>query len=110
MAQRQNSKTSRGGAPEKRKQTFSRYTFPLHRINYVIIAVSAMVIALGFLLIAGGGSQNGEFNPEIFSTTRIVIGPALAFLGFIALGVGIMWGGPGPKEKDAAGDGNQEQG
>lgn len=104
MAHRQNNKLSRDTAPEKRKQTFTRYIFPLHRINYVIMAASAVMIALGFLLIAGGGSANGEFNPEIFSTTRIVIGPALAFLGFIALGVGIMWGGPGPKEPDEAGE------
>ncbi|MDE5724256.1 MAG: DUF3098 domain-containing protein, partial [Paramuribaculum sp.] len=32
-----------------------------------------------------------EFNPDIFSTRRIVVGPTMAFLGFIFMGVGSMW-------------------
>ena len=40
-------------------------------------------IALGFILMAGGGSQNPEvFNPEIYSWRRIRLAPALILIGF----------------------------
>ena len=38
----------------------------------------------------GGGSEGPEFNPAIFSNTRIVVGPMLAFVGFVLMGVGII--------------------
>ena len=46
---------------------------------------------LGFILMSGGGStvENG-FNPEIFSTRRIVVGPAVAFIGFVAMAIAII--------------------
>ena len=55
------------------------------------MGVSAVLIVLGFLLMAGGGSDDPEvFSEDIFSTTRIVIGPLLAFLGFVGIAVGII--------------------
>lgn len=85
---------------EKTEIPEQNYAFPLGRMNFIIMAVAVLMIVIGFILISGGASENGEFNPEIFSAARIVIGPALAFLGFIAMGVGIMWGG---REKNPAG-------
>lgn len=65
---------------------------PLQRINYIIMAIAAAMIVLGFALISGGQSTDADtFNPEVFSTRRIVIGPLIAFLGFIVMGAGIMW-------------------
>lgn len=72
--------------------------FPLTRINFILMAVAAAMIVIGFCLTAGGGSADPNvFNEEIFSTRHIVIGPNLAFLGFIFMGVGIMW--PSRKSK-----------
>lgn len=68
-----------------------RYVFPLGRINFIIMAVSAMLIVIGFILISGGAPEGDEFNPEVFSPVRIVVGPTVALLGFIGIGVGIMW-------------------
>ena len=40
-------------------------------------------IALGFILMTGGGSENPEvFNPEIYSWRRIRLAPALILIGF----------------------------
>ena len=40
-------------------------------------------IAAGFMLMAGGGSENPEvFNPEIYSWRRIRLAPALILIGF----------------------------
>ena len=47
--------------------------FPLRKINFILMAVFGLMIVLGFILMAG--SSNGEeFNPDIFSTRRIVVG------------------------------------
>lgn len=42
------------------------------------------LIIIGYILMAGGGSENPEvFNPEIFSTRRIVIAPILILAGLL---------------------------
>lgn len=75
----------------KTEQSTSKLSFPLKKINFIIMAVAGVMIVAGFALMAGGGSTTGDFNPEVFSTMRIVIAPTVAFLGFILMGVGIMW-------------------
>lgn len=69
----------------------SEQQMPLVRINFILMAAAAVVIIIGFLLMCGPGSTDTAFNPDIFSTRRIVIGPTVAFLGFIFMGVAIMW-------------------
>ncbi len=53
--------------------------FPLVKINFILMAVAGLIIVLGFLLMLGGSSTVDEFNPDIFSTRRIVVGPTMAF-------------------------------
>ena len=65
--------------------------FPLVKLNFILMAVAILVIVVGFLLMLGSPSTATEFNPDIFSTRRIVVGPTVAFLGFIFMGVAIMW-------------------
>ena len=64
-------------------------TMPLTRNNFIGIAIAGVLIVVGFLLMLGGSSTPDEFNPEIFSTRRIVVGPMLAFIGFVGLAVAI---------------------
>lgn len=68
-----------------------KYVFPLGRINFIIMALSALLIVIGFVLISGGAPVGNEFNPEVFSATRIVVGPTIVLIGFVGIGVGIMW-------------------
>lgn len=82
--------TGRSGTPDiLDRETESQK--PLVRTNFILMAVAGAMIVLGFLLMAGGASDGGEFNPDIFSTRRIVVGPTIAFLGFLFMGVGIMY-------------------
>ncbi len=82
-------------ANDSKKKTILRedYSqFPLVKKNFIFMAIAALMIVIGFALTAGGTSADPDhFNPEIFSTRRIVVGPTIAFLGFIFMGVGIMW-------------------
>ncbi|MGB0891872.1 MAG: DUF3098 domain-containing protein [Flavobacteriaceae bacterium] len=50
--------------------------------NYLFMIVGIAVIALGFILMSGGGSNDPNvFNPEIYSWRRIRLAPALVILG-----------------------------
>ena len=45
--------------------------------------IGLAVIALGFILMIGGGSDDPNvFNPAIFSWRRIRLAPALVIIGF----------------------------
>lgn len=64
---------------------------PFGKKNYIAMAVCLALIVLGFILMAGPGSSvDGGFNPDIFSTRRIVIGPAITFLGFLLMAFAIL--------------------
>lgn len=65
---------------------------PFSKINFWLIGGCCLLIIIGFLLMLGGGSSiEGGFNPDIFSTRRIVIGPLLAFLGFLFMAFAIFF-------------------
>jgi hypothetical protein len=53
------------------------------------MGVAAAMIVLGFVLMLGSGSTE-EFNPDIFSARRVVVGPTIAFLGFVAMAIAII--------------------
>ena len=58
--------------------------FAFGKENFILIAVAVAVIAIGFMLMSGGGSQDPTgFNPEIFSSRRIVVAPAVTVIGFV---------------------------
>ena len=52
--------------------------------NYIFLLLSTTIIALGFLLMSGGGSKDPNiFNPEIFNFRRIKLAPTIIIFGFI---------------------------
>lgn len=77
------------GSSEIKKMTPSEQ--PFSKLNFLLIGGCGLLIIIGFLLMLGDGSsaENG-FNPEIFSTRRIVTGPLLAFLGFLLMAFAIF--------------------
>lgn len=62
----------------------------LGKINLVLIAVGFAIIVLGFVLMTGS-STDVEFNPDIFSTRRITVGPMVSFFGFLFLIFAILF-------------------
>lgn len=67
-----------------------KHLFP--RINILMMLGCLALIAIGFILMSGGSSSiEGGFNPDIFSTRRIVVGPTIAFLGFLLMAFAIIW-------------------
>ena len=71
---------------------------PFTKINFYMMGGCLALIIIGFLLMSVGGSDDPTaFNPEIFSTRRIVVGPALAFLGFLLMAFAIIYTPKGQK-------------
>ena len=59
---------------------------PFGKINYILMGVGIIILALGYLLLAGGGSDDPNvFNPAMFDAQRLVWAPILIVLGFIAI-------------------------
>ncbi len=57
---------------------------PLTRKNYILLLAGFAVILLGFVLMAGGGSDSpDEFNYAMFSWRRITLAPILVIGGFV---------------------------
>lgn len=78
-------------APKYSGKNSENATFPLSKTNFILMGISGLMIIVGFLLMCGDGSTMENFNPDIFSTRRIVIGPAIAFIGFVCMAFGIIY-------------------
>lgn len=55
-----------------------------------IFIVACMLIIVGYILMAGPGSPDQSFNPDIFSPRRIVIAPMLCLAGYLLIIIGIL--------------------
>ena len=70
---------SKQNEPEYNHKTY----FVFGKKNYTFMFIGLAVIALGFILMAGGGSDDPNvFNPAIYSFRRIRLAPAFVLLGF----------------------------
>jgi hypothetical protein len=61
----------------------NKSNFLFGKRNYLFMLIGLAVIGLGFILMAGGGSDDPNvFNPAIYNTQRIRIAPTLILIGF----------------------------
>jgi hypothetical protein len=57
--------------------------FLFEKVNYKILLIGLGVIALGFILMAGGGSDDPKvFSDAIFNFQRIRLAPTVVLIGF----------------------------
>lgn len=68
---------------EKKRKESTDTGFIFGRKNYKFMLIGLGIIALGFILMSGGGSDDPNvFNPDIFSWRRIRLAPTLVLIGF----------------------------
>lgn len=59
--------------------------------NYRFFLIGLGLVALGYILMIGGGSDNPDtFNPEVFSFRRIILSPVIIVTGLLLITYGIM--------------------
>ncbi len=80
-------------ATKPAKQNTSTKVGPaLGKKNIYILAISVVLVILGFILMGGGGSKDPNvFSWAIFSARRIIIAPFFVILGFIVGIYGILY-------------------
>lgn len=65
--------------------------------NFILMAVGGVLIALGFMLMAGGGTPLGpdgyahEFDESIYSFRRITLAPIIIFIGVVVEVVAVLY-------------------
>ena len=72
-----------GEQKRKKQNELHRSSFIFNKKNYKVMLIGLGVIALGFILMSGGGRDDPNvFNPEIYNWRRIRLAPALVLIGF----------------------------
>jgi len=74
------------------KETKKQPGFAFTKENYRILIIGVVIVAIGYLLMIGGGSDNpNEFHEEeVFSVRRITVSPIVILTGFVVVLFGIM--------------------
>ena len=66
--------------------------FAFSKKNYSILILGLLLIAIGFLLMIGGESENPqEFNYAIFNFQRLTLAPIIILAGLVVEIFAIMW-------------------
>lgn len=73
--------------------------FAFSKRNYILLIIGMAIVVLGFILMAGGSTTEEAFNPDIFSTRRIVVAPMVCLFGFIFVIAAILWKFPHSHEQ-----------
>lgn len=67
---------------------------PFGKQNYIIVLIGLALLALGFILMLGGGSTDPDvFNEKMFDFRRITLSTILILAGFVVEIVAIFWKG-----------------
>jgi|TARA_B110000914_G_scaffold146516_1_gene128280 hypothetical protein len=67
---------------EKKRKDRNNSNFIFNKRNYKIMLVGLAIIAFGFILMSGGGSDDPSiFSADIYSFRRIRVAPTLVLLG-----------------------------
>ena len=53
--------------------------FAFGRMNFILLAISMVI------LMAGDGSTDQAYNPDIFSARRIKVAPLVCLFGFVSM-------------------------
>ena len=84
MAKQKNNPTPETVEEEKK--------LPFTKMNYILVLVGVALIALGMILMIGGGSSDPDvFNEKMFNFQRLTLSPILILLGFVVEIIAIFW-------------------
>ena len=76
--------------PLPAEQGQKKAQFAFTRTNFLLLAVGMAIVILGFILMAGGGTTEEGFNPDIFSARRIKVAPVVCLFGYLFMVYAIL--------------------
>ncbi|MDR0863410.1 MAG: DUF3098 domain-containing protein [Candidatus Symbiothrix sp.] len=57
--------------------------FAFGKENFILLAISVLIIIIGFLLVSGGKTtEETGFDPSIFNARRLLVAPIVIMIGF----------------------------
>lgn len=59
--------------------------FAFDKTNFILLAISMVIVVIGFLLMVGPNSSDTVFEPDIFSARRIKLAPIVCLVGFVSM-------------------------
>ena len=59
--------------------------FAFDKTNFILLAISMVIVVIGFLLMVGPNSSDSVFEPDIFSARRIKVAPIVCLVGFVSM-------------------------
>ena len=59
--------------------------FAFDKTNFILLAISMVIVVVGFLLMVGPNSSDTVFEPDIFSARRIKVAPIVCLVGFVSM-------------------------
>ena len=77
---------------ENKEQDNNKMQLAFGLVNYILMGAGLVLRAIGYILLAGGGSDNpNEFNPAMFDTRRLYVAPIMIVVGFVVEIVAILY-------------------
>ena len=68
-----------------------KVSYPLTKINFILMGVCLLLIIIGFWLMTGDANVGDTFNKNLFESSRVTTGPIIAFLGFVLMAFAIIY-------------------
>lgn len=85
-------KESHKTAADSTEKQIAESNFAFGRLNYILMIAGVLLLALGYILMIGGGSKDPNvFSDAIFSFQRMTLAPILIIAGFVVEIFAIMW-------------------
>ena len=79
---------------DNKEENSNKLGFAFGRLNYILMGAGLIILALGYILLSGGGSDDpNTFNPAMFDNRRLVVAPILIIVGFVVEILAIMYKG-----------------
>ena len=79
---------------ETTEKTDEQKVMPFGKQNYILVLIGIALLALGFILMLGGGSNDPDvFNEKMFDFQHITLSTILILAGFVVEIVAIFWKG-----------------
>ncbi len=77
---------------ENKEQDNNKMQLAFGLVNYILMGAGLVLLAIGYILLAGGGSDNpNEFNPAMFDTRRLYVAPIMIVVGFVVEILAILY-------------------
>lgn len=62
-----------------------RRNFAFDKMNFILLAISMVIVIIGFVLMSGGSSTETTYDPSIFDARHTKVAPVVCFIGFVAM-------------------------